>query len=193
MQHFELITDGIDVKPLLAQIEAHPELWNQNDWRKTRPDTAHAEMTDIWVRYNDIARLDLSNPAAFNGEHVPVWYEAWSKLTELHKIVFDLMAKVEGEMIGGILITKIPAGAGLEPHVDTGWHVEQYDKFYLSLKSEGGSFFCAKDENGSECLCPAPGEIWLFDNRKEHWVENNSNADRVTVIICIRTAKFGRF
>jgi hypothetical protein len=192
MKHFQNIASGIDVAPLLAQLEAHPELWNANPWRKTRPDTAHAEMTDIWVRYNDIARLDLENPGEFNAEHVPVWYPAWNVLTELHDIVFDLMARVRGEMIGGILITKIPSGCALKPHVDTGWHVEQYDKFYLSLESGEGAVFSCEHDGYIESLSPKPGEIWLFDNRKKHWVENNSGADRVTVIICIRTQKYGR-
>lgn len=192
MQHFQLIDSGIDVAPLLGQLEANPDLWNANDWRKTRPYTAHADMTDIWIRYNAIERLDLSNPLEFNKEHVPVWYPAWERLSALHPIIFNLMAQVQGEMIGGVLITKIPSGQGLKPHVDTGWHVEYYDKFYLSVKSEEGSHFCCDHDGTLEKLNPKPGEIWLFDNRQNHWVENDSNSDRITVIMCIRTQKYGR-
>jgi Aspartyl/Asparaginyl beta-hydroxylase len=192
MQHFQKIASGLDIAPVREQLDAHPELWNQNDWRKTRPDSPHTGMTDIWVRYNDIERLDLGNPAKFNEEHVPVWYPAWDKLTALKPLVFELMARVYGEMLGGILITRIPPGATLAPHVDHGWHVEQYDKFYLSIESAPGANFFCRHDGVTEALCPEPGDIWLFDNRREHWVENTSDKERITVIICIRTQMYGR-
>lgn len=195
MRHFLKIESHIDIAPLLQQLEApdNAHLWNANDERKTRTGTAHAAMSDIWVRYNAIEKLDRRNPGDFNKEHVPVWYPAWDKLTALHPIIFNLMARVDGEMLGGVLITKIPPGQGLKPHIDTGWHVEHYDKFYLSVKSENGSLFCCEHGGHLEDINPKAGDIWLFDNRKMHWVENNSDADRITVIICIRTRKFGRY
>lgn len=194
MQHFQLIQSGIPIKALLQQLQdpENAHLWNANDERKTRDGTAHAEMSDIWVRYNAIERLDRTQPGEFNKEHVPVWYPAWHALPALQPIVFKLMAQVQGEMLGGVLITRIPPGHGLKPHIDTGWHVEYYDKFYLSVKSEEGSLFCCDADGMQENLNPKAGDIWLFDNRKKHWVENNSTEDRITVIICIRTQMFGR-
>ena len=32
-----LIRSGVDVAPLLAEIDAHPELWNQHPMRKAAP------------------------------------------------------------------------------------------------------------------------------------------------------------
>ena len=186
MKHFTPISRGIDITPLLAQLEENPDLWGQNGLRK-RDDSPHSGMSDIWVRYNDIARL--TDPRKFNDEHVPVWYPAWERLPALKPIVFDLMAKVQGEMIGGILITKIPSGQGIASHTDEGWHVEYFDKFYLSLKSESGAKFICEEGEG-ETLEPKPGEIWRFDNRKSHRVENESGAERMTLIICIRTDLF---
>lgn len=145
-------------------------------------------MSDIWVRYNRPDRLNPEDPRAFNNEHVPVWYPAWKKLPALRPIIFDLMATVEGEMLCGVLITRIPPGEGIAPHVDAGWHVEYTEKFYLSLKSSPGADFVCDGER----LNPKPGEMWLFDNRKNHWVENDSTEDRITLIVCIRTEMFGR-
>jgi hypothetical protein len=186
VKHFALISEGIDVAPLLAQLAANPALWGANSLRK-RADSPHLGMDDIWVRYNDVARL--ADPKRFNDEHVPVWYPAWDILPALRPIVFDLMARVQGEMIGGILITRIQPGHGIASHTDEGWHVEYFDKFYLSLKSESGAkFICEADEG--ETLEPKPGEIWRFDNRKSHRVENDSGAERMTLIVCIRTDLF---
>jgi hypothetical protein len=193
MKHFEKILTGVPVGPILWQLDANPQLWDQNSIRKTAPGTPHSGMSDIWVRYKDVAPHKASGDySTFCDEHVPVWYEAWKALPALRPFVMSLMTVTEGEMLGGVLITRIPSGAGIGKHVDKGWHVEYYDKFYLSLRSEWGSRFYCQDGGVEESINPVPGDVWLFDNRKEHWVENNSGEDRITLIVCIRTEKYGR-
>lgn len=193
MRHFELIRQGVEIDGVLRELDAHPHLWNANSRRKTAPGTPHGQMSDIWVRYNDATPYQAQGDwSHFNDEHVPVWYPAWRALPSLQPIVFDLMARVQGEMIGGVLITRIPPGGRIGLHTDDGWHVQYYEKFYLSLRSAPGARFWAEADGVREALEPKPGEIWLFDNRKQHWVENDSGQDRVTCIICIRTEKFGR-
>jgi Aspartyl/Asparaginyl beta-hydroxylase len=190
MRHFELIATGVDVSGVLAELEAAPHLWNAHRRRKDADGTPHAGMDDIWVRYNDCTHAQATDDwTGFNDAHVPVWYPAWDALPNLKPIVFGLMARVEGEMIGGVLITRIPPGGRIDPHTDAGWHVEYYDKFYLSLQSAPGAKFGCDHDGVIEELDPKPGEIWLFDNRKMHWVQNDSTEDRVTLIVCIRTAK----
>lgn len=185
-QNFLKIGDA-DVAPLNAELAAHPELWGQYGWRKEAPGSPHAQMTDVWVRYNDVRPfLAKGSMAGFNDEHEGVWYPAYEKLPALKDIIYPLMREVEGERIGAVLITKIPPGQGIAKHRDASWHVEHYDKFYVSMQSAPGALFCS----GTDALNPAPGEVWRFDNRREHWVENNSSEDRVTLIICIRTRKY---
>lgn len=186
MRHFLQVDDSIDVAPVLRELAANPQLWDQHTQRKTAPGTPHAQMSDIWVRYDALPLGHIDNP------HVPVWYPAWDALPSLRPIIFDLMARVEGEMLGGVLITKIPPGCSIEPHIDAGWHVEYYEKFYLSLQSVPGAVFGCSHRGDREELEPYPGEVWLFDNRKVHWVQNDSDQDRITLIVCIRTDKFGR-
>jgi hypothetical protein len=193
LRHFEKIADSIDVAPVLAELAAHPELWDQHSIRKTAPGTPHAQMSDIWVRYNDVTKFAKAGDyRGFNDAHVPIWYPAWRALPALRPIIFDLMALTQGEMLGGVLITRIPPDGGIAPHADRGWHVEHYDKFYLSLQSARGAVFGCEHDGGREELSPNPGEIYLFDNRKSHWVENASDQDRITLIVCIRTEKYGR-
>jgi hypothetical protein len=175
-------TDGIN-----RQLAAHPELWDQNPFRRTAEGSAHSEMRDIWVRYNDVQKyIAKGDFAGFNDEHVPVWYEAWDKVPALKEVIFNLMAAVDGEMIGGVLITRIPSGCGIGKHVDKSWHVDYYDKFYISLEAAPGAKFWSEDE----VIEPEVGDVYRFDNRHEHWVTNDSGQDRVTLIVCIRTDKF---
>jgi len=182
MKHFLPIARGVDVTPLVNQIEVKPYLWNQYSYRKNM--APHSEMSDIWVRYNPIENIGPN----FNDEHDSKWYSAYYELPSLKEIIFPLMKEVEGERLGGVLITRIPSGCDIKPHVDKGWHVDYYDKFYVSLKSDvGANFYC-----GDEVLNPKVGEIWKFDNRNLHWVENRSQSDRMTLIVCIRTEKYGK-
>jgi len=184
---FQKLPYTVDVSEINRQLAEHPELWDGNPFRRTAAGSAHTEMRDIWVRYNDASKyLAKGSFAGFNDEHVPVWYPAWSKVPSLRPVIFDLMARVEGEMLGGVLITRIPHGKGIAPHVDKSWHVDYYDKFYISLQAGPGAKFCSEDES----IEPEVGDVWRFDNRHEHWVTNESGQDRVTLIVCIRTDKF---
>ena len=194
MKHFELISQGVDVAPLLAEIDGRPDLWDRHSVRKDAPGSPHKQMSDIWVRFNDAEPFESGRRpwAEFSDEHTPVLYPAWWALPSLRPIIFDLMRKVEAQALYGVLITRIPPGGRIERHADDSWHVQFTDKLYLSLKSAPGAVFGCDHDGIVEELNPRPGEVWLFDNRRAHWVENNSDQDRVTVIICIRTEKFGR-
>jgi len=184
--HFQKLAEGINVKPLLRQLERHPDLWDAHPWRRTMPGSPHGGMTDIWVRYNDPKNLGPH----FNDEHVPVWYPAWKVLqSTLRPLIFDLMARVEGEMLCAVLITRIPPGNGIKPHTDKSWHVDYTEKFYLTLEGGPGAVFACDHES----IEPMPGDLYRFDNRERHWVENRSKKRRTTLISCIRTDMFGRY
>lgn len=188
MTNFLKITEG-PVDALVRQIEEKPRLWNADGWRKTL--SAHRAMDDIWVRYNDIAPfIAKGSMAGFNDCHVPIWYPAWRELPALRPIVFDLMALTQGEMLGGVLITRVPDGQTIERHTDAGWHVDYFDKFYVCLKGAPGATFNCYHDGKNETLTPRPGEVHRFDNRKQHWVVNTSGQDRMTLIVCIRTDRF---
>jgi hypothetical protein len=192
MGHFRHLASGIDVAPLVAQIDAHPELWNQHPIRKLAAGSPHAEMDDIWIRYNDYARL-VAGRETFNDEHVPIWYPAARVLTAVRPILFNLMAAAQGEMLCGVFITRVPPGGHILPHVDRGWHAETTEKFYVALRSPVGAYFRCDCGNGvTETLWPEVGELHTFDNGRRHWVDNNSDEYKMTLIVAIRTEIFGK-
>ncbi|MNL70438.1 hypothetical protein D3C87_1954400 [compost metagenome] len=41
----------------------------------------------------------------------------------------------------------------------------------------------------NEKLVTVPGDIYWFDNSHTHWVTNESQSDRITMIVCIKTDK----
>lgn len=187
MKHCRKIAEGINTKPALAELIAHPELWDSISLRRTANGSPHSQMTDIWVRYNDIrSYAESGDYSRINDPHIPIWYPAWKSLPALRPILFWLMAYVQGEMLGGVLLTRLPPGCGIHRHTDEGWHVEYYDKFYIPLQAEPGTRFCW-DEGSIE---PINGDVWWFDNTAPHWVENNSCAERIALIAAIHTDMF---
>lgn len=193
MTRFLKIAEGLNVAPLVAQIDAQPDLWNQHRVRKDSPGTPHAEMDDIWLRYNAYEKLD-DDRTAFNSEHIPVWYPAWKRLPAARPIIFGLMARVQAEMLCGVFITRIPPGGKILPHIDRGWHPAYTDRLYVALKSPEGSYFgCRAPGEDEERLWPAPGDAHMFDNSVPHWVENSSDREKMTLIIALRTDFFGRY
>lgn len=183
MKNFLQIADGVDVTPLLLAIKQHPELWNQFSIRKTTTGTPHTEMSDIWVRYRPFEEFDPANPKAFLEAHFPVWYPAWHALPQLRPIVFGMMARMEATHLGGILITRIPPGGKIAPHVDRGWHPEFMNcKLYLPLMTNESCWFRVEDER----VTMKTGDIWWLDNTKEHEIVNEGETERMTLIVCMR-------
>jgi len=86
-------------------------------------------MSDIWVRYNKLP--EDGDYSHFNDEHISTWYPAYYVLTSIKRITDELMILVDGERLGGVLITKLPPGGRIDPHTDSGWHASYYDKFFV--------------------------------------------------------------
>lgn len=166
-----------DVSKIAERLEDHT-LFGMYEWRKEK--YAHKDMNDIWVRYNAPENIGDS----FNDEHTSVWYPVIKELPEIVSLCLNLMGVVGGERLGGVLITKLPPGGKIARHVDEGWHAGYYQKFFVPIKNEKGAAFCWDDLT----LEPKAGEVWEFDNSIPHWVENNSDEDRVAMIVCIKTA-----
>ncbi len=180
---------NIDVNSLNLDIKRQSHLWNKHRMRKDREGSPHADMDDIWLRYNDLSKFE-SPYDGINDEHDSIWYPAAYSLPSAWPIIFNLMAAVKGERLGGVLITKIPPGGEIKPHTDDTWHVRYYDKFYVSLESDVGANFYCQTKGAVEMFCPRVGDVYWFDNTVPHWVKNESDGNRTTLIVCIRTHKF---
>lgn len=179
----EITKRPIDVSAAVEQLDANPDLWNQFTMRTTRYEgSPHLRVSDIWVRYNAWRNFNPKKPENFSKQHDSSWYPAYGKLPALRPLIFGLMQVVEGERLGGVLITRIPAGSSVAPHIDKGWHAGYYRKFAVQLRGGPDQLFCFEGES----LEAEPGEVYEFDNSEKHWVINESNRERITLIVCIR-------
>lgn len=179
MSSFAKLPLTVGVEFLRLALQSQPELFDEYPERRCAYSSPHNGMTDIWVRYNSYDRMGPE----FNDEHVPIWYPVIQQIPQVVPIVAQLMQFVAGEMLGGVLITKLPPGGRIEKHVDNGWHAGYYDKFYIPIQNADGAVFAFDDG----VIAPKEGDVYWFDNSVPHWVENNSEEDRISMIVCIRT------
>lgn len=180
--HLRMVEErAFDVSRLQDQLACQPQLWDTIRYRSEHPQSPHREVSDIWVRYNPIENYK-GDMSAFNAEHVPQWYPVAEQLPEAVRIANDLMGKVGGVSLGAVLITKIPAGKQVYPHIDGGWHARHFEKFAVQVRGHEAQAFHFKDED----LITRDGDLFWFDNAYPHWVTNDSDQDRITLIVCIR-------
>ena len=120
------LESGLTVAPLLWALQDNPQLWDQHKHRTESPESPHFGLSDIFVRY-------AADPSE-QGPHESVWYPC-ANILPVRQLIYPLMQFVHAEKLGGVLITKIPAGATCKPHVDPGWHAREYEKFANQNKS----------------------------------------------------------
>lgn len=179
MKNFLRISEKAHTMPILLGIHTKPELWDQNKLRTTHPDSPHKECSDIWLMFNDI---EQDNAAAVVNDREVVPYAGWYALPEARDLVLDLMRMAGGTRLGRVIISKLPPGKIISPHVDGGAPAEYFTRFQVCLQSRPGCIFQIEDE----AVQFAPGEIWRINNRALHSVVNNSDDDRIAMVVDIR-------
>lgn len=173
-----LLRGGVPVAPIAQALADHPELWNQKTARTAPEDSPHHGLDDIWCRFADPATM---RP---DGSHDSIWYPPAEALP-VKDLCLDLMRAVQGTQLGGVLITRIPAGKTCKPHVDPGWHARHYQKFAVQIAADPSQAF----HFAGHKLVTEPGDVFWFDNSFTHWVTNDGPFDRITLIVCVRTER----
>lgn len=179
--HLRMLKErAFDVSRLQDQL-SQPELWNGIRLRTEHPQSPHREVSDIWVRYNPIENFH-GDMQQFNDEHEPQWYPVARQLTEAERIAQALSVEFQALSLGAVLITKIPAGGQVYPHIDQGWHARTFEKFAVQVRGNDCQAFHFENED----LVTRDGDLFWFDNAYPHWVTNDSDEDRITLIVCLR-------
>lgn len=169
-----LLERGLRVGVIHWALREHPEFWNEHTGRTADPASPHRELDDIWLRYANGGQLH-------NGAHESVWYSS-ARVLRVIPTVKSICERYKATSLGGVLMTRIPAGCQCYPHLDDGWHARAYEKFALQIDSAPGQRFCFEGEE----LETRPGDLFWFDNQYTHWVVNPTAYERVTMIVCLK-------
>lgn len=182
------VISGLDVGPLLAQVRAHPELWDTDDsWTRGKTMSAIYDVSNIVLRWNKSP--DPTKPG-----------QGWDKpalgiLSEARSIVDNVMRISEGILLGKVLITRLRPGQNINPHV----HVSPpgvpriYHTYQVPLSVAPGCVFGCDDEDprtsgrwAENQVRMVPGNVYWFENTVSHWVTNASNEDRISMLMDVR-------
>lgn len=177
----ELLPNTYAVAEAARELDAC-SAWDLHTDRTARYGTPHEDVSDIWLRFRDLSEMGEDKVAFFNGPHASTWYPCAKELPAVVELAGKVFRDVGGKELGGVLITRIPPGGEVKPHIDGGWHAGYYEKFAVQIKGNERQAFCFE---GVE-LSATPGQCYSFDNSKLHWVVNDSEHERMTLIVCIR-------
>lgn len=170
-----------DITRALLEVKQNPHLWDQFPERTENPASPHRDVSDIWIRGRDRKDMTENWSDYIEGVYDSVWFPAAQELPAVKALCLDLMANVRGEKLGGCLITRIPPGAMVYPHTDVGYNAREFEKYVIQLESYPGQAFCFADGEYSA----KAGEVYWFRNTVEHWVRNDSPADRISLIVSV--------
>lgn len=188
MKNFLQIASGIDVMPLLMAIKRRPELWKADTYLRDYPQGPFGDTETIMLRFpvktTVETQAELEAYGKSDAQHESVDQPAYLKLPEARPIVFGLMARVQGERLGRVMINSLRPGGSIFPHADTDAHASYYTRHHVVLETSPGAIIRCGDETIHMSAC----SVWWFNNALEHEVQNGGSCDRLHMIVDIRTS-----
>lgn len=191
MRNFLKLGSNIDVMPLLLALhrfDKSNDVWKADTYLRDYPQGPFGDTESVILRFPPRSVLETEEALKeFEkiDQHENVDQPIFKLFPEARPLVFNLMAAVQGERLGRVMINKLKPGGKVFPHADTPIHAEYWDRFHIVIQSlPGNAFRC-----GDETVSMKTGEVWWFNNKLEHEVVNNSADDRINMVVDIRTSK----
>lgn len=184
MRYFHKLSVGQNFVALVNALVRQPHLWNVNTLRTTFAGSPHFAVDDIWLRFNDLTDfISIDKSRHIIDKREAVDYAAMQALPQARDWIFNLMRLVEGERLGRVLVTRLAPGKVIPPHIDGDTHAGYYDRYHMALQVKPGVQF----QCGGEIAPMVTGDVWWINNQVEHSVTNNSDDDRLVMIVDVRT------
>lgn len=180
MKNLFKLAAGINMTPLMAQIQRQSALWQADTYLRDYPQGPFEDVETIFLRFPPASVTELERGT--RDQHECVWMDGALHLPAARALIFSLMSTVEGERLGRVMLNKIRPGGRIFAHADTPAHAEYWDRYHYVVQSAPGVVFRV----GEERLTMQTGEVWWFQNLIEHEVINNSADDRIHLVIDIR-------
>jgi quercetin dioxygenase-like cupin family protein len=174
MENFKLI-ERFNPEAVAKELIA-TNLWNWLNLRKA-PGLNHNVVDDIVLRFQPV-QGQHTLMSYFNDLDC-VDYFSQGFLKETMKLVTE---SFDNSKLGRIIAAKLQPGSVIKLHKDEGDYVKAHDRFHLVVTTNSDvKFTCEAEEVHMNA-----GEIWWFDNKKEHSVVNNGSTERIHVVVDMR-------
>jgi len=96
---------------------------------------------------------------------------------KIRALLTSLAEELNGEL-SRARIVRLPPGGKVYPHIDRGEYYRQRDRYHLVFVTAPGNLLTCEDES----VHMKTGELWWFENKREHSAENASDVDRIHFI-----------
>lgn len=173
MKNFQLIRDSIDVDPYLQEIAAVPNAWDLNSGRKTKI-KVQREADAIPIRG---MRKSMANGRKPRDVHESRFTNTSKNFPKIRELLTSIADELDSEL-SRARIVKLPPGGKVYAHIDRGEYYRERDRYHLVFQTAPGNTLTCADEE----LHMRVGELWWFDNKKDHAAENASTEDRIHFI-----------
>jgi outer membrane protein assembly factor BamB/orotate phosphoribosyltransferase len=171
MKYFKLIRSGINITPLLEELQSQEEAWVIDTSRQDRS-RVQRDTNTIFLR------------AAVHRPDLPINENQETRLTSMSKFfpkALAFMTEFAEELnchLSRATIVRLKPRSRVFRHFDEGSYYFLRDRFHLVLRSATGSVLMS----GGECLRMQEGELWWFDNKQYHESFNDSDDWRIHYI-----------
>jgi aspartyl/asparaginyl beta-hydroxylase (cupin superfamily) len=172
-KNFALMKVGVDVGPMLEEIDGQPQLWDADTRRQTniqvQRETSNIPLRGVLKPIPEGINQKNWHPTCRTpfADHCPRIY-SW----------VEQSVKELGGDLSRISVVRLNPHGRVYPHIDDGDYYKVRDRYHLVLRSPGGSEMNAGGEN----VVFRDGELWWFNNKAVHDAFNPSDQGRVHVI-----------
>lgn len=155
------------------------------------------KFNDEWLLDSERQSLvykERRNPHLYTNTYIiqdhPLNWSYGSKINSVVKdnilmsTLFEIINKLEDHVVGKsarVLLIKLEAGKDVTEHVDNGDYLSTVRRYHIPLITNDKVFYTVN----SETISMKKGECWEINNLKPHSVINNSNEDRIHLLIDI--------
>src|SRR5579863_3804071 len=179
MNYFKLIRSGIDIAPLLEEVNSQEQAWlidtGRQDRIRAQRDTntiflcAAVHRPDLRVNENQETRLTSA-----------------SKLFPRALAFMTAFAREMNCSLSRATVVRLKPKSQVFRHIDEGSYYFLRDRFHLVLRSSTGSVLMS----GGETVRMREGELWWFDNKQFHASYNESGDWRIHYIFDLLPADY---
>jgi aspartyl/asparaginyl beta-hydroxylase (cupin superfamily) len=144
-------------------------------------DTKRQEMSKIHKETNTYYVYKNNLMWKIGQEFVTNKISADDVLLEMLEPIIKDLEKIHDGVRANVLLIKLTANENIPLHEDSGDYLMLSRRNHIPIITAGDVVFGV----GSERVNMQPGECWEINNYRLHWVDNNSDIDRVHLLIDI--------
>lgn len=182
-EFLQVLKEDVEVGELVRVIRSTPDIWDVYTQRQAMAG-AQAQSQSYLVRWSAGATDLESSHNQDDCEDLAVPCELATAIdalvSEAAKIVSDV------GRVGRVMLTRLPPGGEIQTHTDEGYYADNYCRFHICLDSAGVNVFTV----GGREFVIKPGQLFWFNHKKPHSVQNKSTSARLHLIVDFESPRF---